>query len=186
MPAIVSILKAKPHKTYGDYFIFLATKLEQKAGSETAIWMLTLVANTGVDIRKELSPSGMEAVAAIATFKSLLLKLEARISYGDIPEAEILRVRSSIQEVQEAIRNIEAGPEKQTKETKVAPGTPVAAGLTGAVLVQRRSGTRSVESCRDCSPPRYCIRCVCHPLGCRSCIRLSCILHLARQAWTHL
>jgi hypothetical protein len=90
LPAFAAILRAKPHKTYGDYFIFLIAELEQSWGSKSTVSILKWFADAGVDISK-LNYS-LDPLAAVARFKSLVQRYQTALSSGRVREADRQRV----------------------------------------------------------------------------------------------
>ena len=126
LPAFAAILRAKPHRTYGDYFIFLIAELEQDYGSKTTISILQRFADAGVDISK-LNYS-LDPLAAVARFKSLVQRYQAALSSGRVREADRQRVGQAIAEADIALRGIEGPARKPGARVEQMGGVALAAG----------------------------------------------------------
>jgi hypothetical protein len=143
LPAFATILKAKHHETYGDYFIFLITELEQEWGSRATVSILQLFADAGVDITKQLPTYSLEPLAAVAKFKSLVHRYKALVGSGKVPEVDKQRVSQLIAEAEMALRGIERPPRKpgvQVKQMGAIGGV-----ATAATWAWRTAGALAVD-----------------------------------------
>jgi len=127
--AFARLLKAKSHRDFGDYFIFLITELEQDYGSKTTVEILKWFADEGVDVVQQLKPSGVQALAAVAKFKSLLQHYQALLHAGKISASDQQRINALIQEAQTALRSIEHPHGKPGVQVKRMGGIAIAAGV---------------------------------------------------------
>jgi Domain of unknown function (DUF4157) len=126
LPAFAAILRAKPHRTYGDYFIFLIAELEQDWGSRRTVTILQWFADAGVDISK-LNYS-LDPLAAVARFRSLVQRYQAALSSGRVREADRQRVGQAIAEADMALRGIEGPARKPGAQVQQMGGVALAAG----------------------------------------------------------
>jgi hypothetical protein len=127
LPAFAAILRAKPHKTYGDYFIFLIAELEQSWGSKSTVSILKWFADAGVDISK-LNYS-LDPLAAVARFKSLVQRYQTALSSGRVREADRQRVDQAIAEAEVFLRRIEGPARKPGAQVEQMGGVAIAAGV---------------------------------------------------------
>ena len=126
LPAYAAILRAAPHKTYGDHFVFLIAELEQSWGSKPTITILQRFADAGVDIAK-LNYS-LDPLAAVARFKSLVQRYQAALSSGRVREADRQRVGQAIADAEIALRGIEGPARKPGTRVEQMGGVALAAG----------------------------------------------------------
>jgi hypothetical protein len=136
-----AILKANKHETFGDYFVFLISELEDDFGSAATVSILRLFADAGVNVTNlnySLNPLG-----AVATFKSMAKRFKILLESGDLSEDEMRRVRRSITEAEDALRAIE-GKLPKPGQVKRMSAVAVAAGWAwrsaGALVVDDATG----------------------------------------------
>jgi hypothetical protein len=126
--AFASILKARPHKTYGNYFIFLITELESDFGSQIAVGLLKLFADANVDVTKDLNTFSLQPLAAVAKFKSLAQRYKAVLLSGKVSDADKQRIGKLIADAQAAIRDIERPARQPGAHVQAMGGVAIAAG----------------------------------------------------------
>ncbi|HEX7839492.1 MAG TPA: DUF4157 domain-containing protein [Kofleriaceae bacterium] len=120
----VAILRAAKHDTYGDYFVFLMTRIQSELGSRVAVGILQMYADANVDISRlnyDLDP-----LAAVAKFKSLASRYRDALDNGEVTPEESTRVSSALNDAVSALRAIEHP--RQTPQVKLAGGAAIAAG----------------------------------------------------------
>jgi hypothetical protein len=125
LPAFAAILRAAKDETFGDYFVFLISEMEEDFGSRSTVSILQLFADAGVNITK-LNYS-LDLLAAVAKFKSLVKRFKALLNSGDLSEDDSRRVRLSIAEAEAALRAIE-GRRKPGVQVRQAGAVAIAAG----------------------------------------------------------
>ena len=107
--AFVSILKNTKHDFYGDYFIFMASWINDNFSSKSTVGLFKLMADRGVDIVKLMGTYSLDPLAKVAAFKSLIEEFREMVEAGDISEADAAKVGSAINDAEFALRSIEGG-----------------------------------------------------------------------------
>jgi hypothetical protein len=144
LPAFAAILKARPHGTFGDHFVFLVNELHEDYGSKNTVSILQLFADDGIDISSQLDTSELRPLAAVAKFKSFVFRFKELIRSGELSEADQQQVGQLIADAEAALRSVEGGPRNPGPSAKQAGGVAVAAGvawrLAGALAVDDVTG----------------------------------------------
>jgi hypothetical protein len=136
LPAFTAILKAAPHETYGDHFIFLINELEEDYGSQSTVSILQEFAKAGIDITSKLDAYNLQPLAAVATFKLTAERFKTLYLSGDLSEADQRRIGFLLGDAGAALRSIEGPPRKhgpQVKQAGVAGAAVAAWELAGAL-----------------------------------------------------
>lgn len=136
LPAFTAILRAAPHDTHGDHFIFLIHELHEDYGSQATVSILQAFADSGINITAKLDAYDLQPLAAVATFKSTAVRFKELYLSGDLPEADMRRIGVLLREAETALRSIEGPPKKHGPQVKLAgvAGAAVAAWqLAGAL-----------------------------------------------------
>jgi hypothetical protein len=124
-----AILKAsKPKNDFDDYFMLLISEMNQSWGSATTVNILVLFADAGVNVTQQLTPSGMQELAAVAKFKSFVKQIRYLVDSGDLSTADSEALRAVIADAEIALREIEHPPKKIGVNVKLAGGIAGAAG----------------------------------------------------------
>jgi hypothetical protein len=144
LPAFAAILKATPHGTHGDHFVFLVNQLHEDFGSKNTVSILQFFAEDGIDITSQLDATDLQPLAAVAKFKSVVARFKELVQAGDLSEADRRRVRQLIADAEAALRSIEGGHRRPGPLVQQAGGVAVAAGaawkLAGALAIDDVTG----------------------------------------------
>jgi len=146
LPAFAAILKATPHGTHGDHFVFLVNELHEDFGSKNTVSILQFFAEDGVDITSQLDTSDLQPLAAVAKFKSVVARFKELVQAGELSEADRRRVGQLIADAEAALRSIEGGQRRPGPQVQQAGGMGVAAAagaawkLAGALAIDDVTG----------------------------------------------
>lgn len=127
LPAFTAILKAAPHQTHGDHFIFLFHELQHDYGSQATVSILQAFADAGIDIAAKLDAYDLQPLAAVATFKSTAVRFKQLYLSGDLSEADMRSIGVLLREAENALRGVEAPQKKHGPQVKLAGGVAGAA-----------------------------------------------------------
>jgi hypothetical protein len=136
LPAFTAILKAAPHQTHGDHFIFLFHELQDDYGSQATVSILQAFADAGINIAAKLDAYDLQPLAAVATFKSTAARFKELYLSGDLSEADRRLIGVLLREAEGALRSIEGPPKKHGPQVKLAgvAGAAVAAWQVAGAL----------------------------------------------------
>jgi hypothetical protein len=136
LPAFTEILKAARHDIHGDHFIFLIHELQEDYGSPATVSILQAFADVGINITAKLDAYDLQPLAAVATFKSTVVRFKQLYLSGDLSEADMRHIGVLLREAETALRSIEGPPKKHGPRVQlagVAGGAVAAWQLAGAL-----------------------------------------------------
>lgn len=142
LPAFTELLKAAPHATHGDHFIFLIHELHDDFGSQSTVAILQAFADAGINISQKLDAYDLQPLAAVATFKSTAVRFKHLYLSGDLSDDDMRRVGLLLREAEIALRGIEPRPKAPGSRVELASG---AAGGGAAIAAWQLAGALAAD-----------------------------------------